>query len=325
MKRKTFPLLIVLLTIIVLLPLSTQATDIKLWLDGELREDAQIIIENDRTLVPIGFISRELGLATTWDQGTKTATIVSGNGQSQKVLQITIGHPVVQFDNEYITLDVTPKIVHDRTYVPLAFTGNALGTPVEWDGENRRVLVGEKPSDASLFTGYRLEPSITYHQGDLHFQGTEMDLFYGVDLKPFVMFEDLGYFEIYPCINWYSMEIYLQDEFTTSYDYQKVKDISGSRVEITAVDMDNDGNKELLVAVHTPNEPGKVAIYSLTNKFYHDDGTYVDTLSANLIGTVPFQREVYIFDDGSLQMSSPSGDVFIYSLVDGKLVIKPLN
>lgn len=134
--------------------LSTQviaASPIKLIVDGkDITALSSPKIENDRTLVPIRFISEELGATVTWNDSDRTVLIEK---QGRSVL-LRIGSNLVEYDNglDYDLSDVAPKIFIDRTYVPLRLVSTALGIGIEWNDALRAVVVdSSKTSQSTSF------------------------------------------------------------------------------------------------------------------------------------------------------------------------------
>ncbi len=126
---------------------SDAARAIKLFVNGEdITKLTSPIIEEDRTLVPIRFISEEIGATVTWDNANRTVR-VEKDGKS---FLLKIDSRLVEFNNggSYELTDVAPKIINDRTFVPLRLVSNALNININWDEENRYVLVdSNKPSE----------------------------------------------------------------------------------------------------------------------------------------------------------------------------------
>lgn len=116
---------------------SVEAREVRILLDGNLVEtDVAPIIEQDRTLVPIRFISESMGYDVKWNQEAKEVTI-SGD----KIIRLTVNKPAIQVAGETIPLDVAPKLVQDRTMVPLRAISEAFGLFVDWDHENYTVVL----------------------------------------------------------------------------------------------------------------------------------------------------------------------------------------
>ncbi len=116
------------------------AKPISLLVDGkDITHLSSPIIENDRTLVPIRFISEELGATVTWNESERSVFVQKGND----TVLLRIGSNLVQYDNgaDYDVSDVAPKIYNDRTFVPLRLVSNALGIAVDWNDSARTVLV----------------------------------------------------------------------------------------------------------------------------------------------------------------------------------------
>lgn len=95
------------------------------------------VFDNDRILVPMRAIFEALDTFVGWDPDTQT--ISAQNGTSFLLLQIA--NPTLFKNNEKISLDTAPKIIGERTYVPLRAVSEALDCKVLWDGETRTVTV----------------------------------------------------------------------------------------------------------------------------------------------------------------------------------------
>lgn len=137
--------------------------DLYLVVDGQKVEtDATCFIEKDRTLVPIRFISEALGSKVYWDNEAKKVTITSQD-ESQKIdLFINSVNAKINENNEIkdVTLDVPAKIVNSRTFVPVRFISETLGVEVNWDNDNKVVIIGDiKKYNKDEFTKLRQEKS----------------------------------------------------------------------------------------------------------------------------------------------------------------------
>lgn len=113
---------------------------------------ASPILESGRILVPVRFVTEELGARVGWNNAEKKVTIRQEN--LEIVLRID-SHLVSYNTTEgqaYNLLDVAPKIIHNLTYVPLRFISNALAIGIEWDEDARTVYVdSSKTSDIEPF------------------------------------------------------------------------------------------------------------------------------------------------------------------------------
>ncbi|MGM9935886.1 MAG: stalk domain-containing protein [Candidatus Ornithomonoglobus sp.] len=105
-------------------------------------------IENDRTLIPIRAIAEGLGLEVSWDEAERKVTI---DGKSKIVL--TIDSALAEVDGESVELEAAAHIVDDRTFVPLRFISENMGTEVEWDETTRTVTIAEKRDEGERGPG----------------------------------------------------------------------------------------------------------------------------------------------------------------------------
>lgn len=147
MKEKVFNL-ILFSSLLILFIFSQQfntcslaAPPIKLVADGkDITSLASPIIENGRTLVPIRFVTEELGGKVDWKDKEKRVIIQKDN----LLVNLKINSLLVSYEDgqkNYSLMDVEPKIIDGRTFVPLRFVGNALGVGVEWDEDTRTVNI----------------------------------------------------------------------------------------------------------------------------------------------------------------------------------------
>ncbi|OEG00194.1 hypothetical protein BHF71_05765 [Vulcanibacillus modesticaldus] len=112
---------------------------IKVKLNGEYVQFDQppIIDENDRTLVPIRFISEELGAKVTWEGSTQTVIVT----KDDRVIELSIGKTTAEIDGRTYQLDTSAKLVNGRTLVPIRFISEALGLEVGWEGNTQTVIL----------------------------------------------------------------------------------------------------------------------------------------------------------------------------------------
>lgn len=180
---KKFKKIILFLSVVAIaLSLNTYASQkTYLVVNGEhIKTDVDPFIENGRTLVPIRFISENLDCTVDWNQEEKVVTVTANNpktykvklivdangetkGQTEEVdrdvmkMELTAGSDVAKLydKDDKVTekkLDVAAKIVKGRTFVPVRFITETMGVAVDWDKENRVVLIGDTSKyDAQKF------------------------------------------------------------------------------------------------------------------------------------------------------------------------------
>jgi len=117
------------------------AAEVKLVIDGkEMTTDPAPMIDAGRTLVPLRIISEELGGLVSWSSVSKKVEIINQG----RVLDMRIDDPLVAYDVEagvYEIIDVPPRLVDSRTFVPLRLVSNALNVAISWDANSKTVSV----------------------------------------------------------------------------------------------------------------------------------------------------------------------------------------
>lgn len=145
----------IILMMIVSVFISEAASDpITITLDGKtVSTDADPIIVQNRTLVPISSIVSALGGTSSWDQDSHTATFVKGS----TTVKVTIGSTTATVNGTKKTMDVAPQLVKvdnkggARTMVPLRFISEGFGYDVDWDNPTRTVII-KSPSSGNTST-----------------------------------------------------------------------------------------------------------------------------------------------------------------------------
>ena len=139
--------LIFMLLISTLIPSNSYAKqEVKLWINGEfVKTDVAPILENGRTLVPIRVISEALGYEVNWFPEKQMVSIglpgdASGNGMFLWIGEKTVGLGEYENGND---LEVAPKLINGRTFVPIRAIAENFVETVNWDSEKWTVAIGE--------------------------------------------------------------------------------------------------------------------------------------------------------------------------------------
>lgn len=179
MKGRIGRLLLVVMMAMVLLPIGAQAEKpVTLVIDGRtILTDAPPFIENNRTMVPIRVISESLGAEVHWDEENRLVTVLDRGktggfstffileidnrmakmadlAKMNRILEEGAKIPDGASRKAYLdkaesqgrfytdrSLDTAPVIRNNRTYVPIRFIAEELGMDVNWDHENRKVII----------------------------------------------------------------------------------------------------------------------------------------------------------------------------------------
>lgn len=159
---KRFVSFLLLFAMLISMSLTANADDeITVTVDGVAVEfDAKPFIENDRVLVPMRAVFEAMGAYVTWYED-KREVWITRNMPNKIVKYLWIGiddNHLYWYDQSVllsnkgsrgdgnIELDVSATIHEDRTYVPLRAISEAFDYNVDWDGENRTVIIAKKPT-----------------------------------------------------------------------------------------------------------------------------------------------------------------------------------
>ncbi len=106
------------------------------------------INEDNRTMVPVRFVSNELGASVVWDGDTQKVTI----SQAGKTIELIIGNNFAHVNGERVEFDTAAVIVESRTMVPVRFISQTFGADVVWDDLTRTVYVTTGPTEPPAVT-----------------------------------------------------------------------------------------------------------------------------------------------------------------------------
>lgn len=203
MKIGCFTLVLAIILTVVLMgtAMAFADTPISLTLNGAavpLDPLAPPIIESSRTLVPYRALLEAMGAKVLWDQEAMMATAVLGSNQ----VQVTIDNAVGFVNGAAKNMDVPPRIVNNRTMIPLRFVMENLNCTVGWDEKTRTVSVATGKVDSltkilsialeETPTSYRIVATgdnNIYGTGTFAYEGPER---FGIDIKNATFIQGVG-------------------------------------------------------------------------------------------------------------------------------------
>ena len=109
-----------------------------------VKSDVAPYIQNERTMVPIRFISETLGYKVTWDNDKREVGV---KGKDTEIL-LKVDSKNAKVNDKDVKLDAPASIKKDRTFVPLRFVAENLKAEVKWDKENFKVIINDKNSSS---------------------------------------------------------------------------------------------------------------------------------------------------------------------------------
>lgn len=125
--------------------------------DGNTVETGEMppIILNGRTLVPAREFFEQLGAKVGWEQETKTVTVsCDGEDIVMKIDSRSVykGNKVLEISQS----DPPPKIINNKTMIPVRFVAEELGFSVSWENETRTVNISSPNKGSVTLKGIEL-------------------------------------------------------------------------------------------------------------------------------------------------------------------------
>lgn len=96
--------------------------------------DVAPFLRNERTFVPLRFVSEALGYDVEWREKEEIVKI------GHDVI-VKIGDKKIKTDTFEYEMDVEPFVEDNRTFVPLRFVSEVLGYDVTWKEAERKVII----------------------------------------------------------------------------------------------------------------------------------------------------------------------------------------
>ncbi|HZG56739.1 copper amine oxidase N-terminal domain-containing protein [Paenibacillus sp.] len=122
-------------------------TELKAFVNGKQPEfDVKPFTKNGRTLVPFRAISAALQAEVSFDDATRTVTVVRGD----VTVKLTLGSDTAYVNGVAVKLDVAAESVNGRTVIPLRFLSEAFGATVDFDAETQSVIITETETTAAV-------------------------------------------------------------------------------------------------------------------------------------------------------------------------------
>ena len=160
---KKTKLIVILLTLAILFgqnvllsePTSA-AGPVTVVVDGKtvLFPDAQPFTdENRRTMVPVRFVSVELGCDVQYFDEIKTVALYRGLIK----VELTVEQKEITILGAKKAMDTVAIIQENRTFVPVRFVAEAFGCEVEWEHATRTVIITSPDNDIYKIGDFAIE------------------------------------------------------------------------------------------------------------------------------------------------------------------------
>ncbi|PKM49898.1 MAG: copper amine oxidase [Firmicutes bacterium HGW-Firmicutes-7] len=112
--------------------------DIGIYVNNiKLNPDSSPYLENNRTFVPIRFISEALNVTIEWDGATSTAIMTAGD----QTIKLPVGSSKAYVNGVSYNVDAPIKLYNGRVFIPIRFVSEVLGCNVEWNQQTYSVTI----------------------------------------------------------------------------------------------------------------------------------------------------------------------------------------
>lgn len=105
-----------------------------------MKFDIPPVVKEGRTLIPVRAIMNGFGAEVTWDEATKTVTVV----KDDKTIVLNLADGTATVNGESVTTDIPARIISNRTFVPLRFIAETLGEKVSYDESTGEIDIGDE-------------------------------------------------------------------------------------------------------------------------------------------------------------------------------------
>ncbi len=130
-------------------PAAAAEAEPRIIVDGNLVEfpDQQPVIIDGRTFVPVRGVLETMGKKVEWDEARQAVTIsddlitlelVIGSPTMSNAVTDPVSGEVFEFNSE---LDAPPRVINDRTCLPIRAVAEGFGVKVDWNDENHTVII----------------------------------------------------------------------------------------------------------------------------------------------------------------------------------------
>jgi aromatic ring-cleaving dioxygenase len=151
--KKALRMLVVIVIMMAVFAGSAMAAEqpIRVFVDGlevSFPDQRPFVNSDNRTMVPVRFVSEALGAKVEWIALTRTVKI----DYDGKLILLEIGQKKATVGADIVSLDTAPVIYNDRTMVPLRFVSEGLGAVVDWRQLDTAAMIniftkGQSPED----------------------------------------------------------------------------------------------------------------------------------------------------------------------------------
>lgn len=127
--------------------ISFKVGDDTLSINGNFVKVETPVVINGVTLVPVRVITESFGAEVDWDGKDRCVTL----NYSEVIIKLYIDNKTAFVDGQEINLLEAPRIINDRTMVPLRFITENFGATVHYEHDTKQItVIKENPNPHSI-------------------------------------------------------------------------------------------------------------------------------------------------------------------------------
>ncbi|NLD18334.1 MAG: copper amine oxidase N-terminal domain-containing protein [Tissierellia bacterium] len=115
-------------------------TDVKVYLNGELKDEMKNYIRDSRTFIPLRQMFEILKLSATFDLDTEDIIISTGDYKPHIIMTLYSSR-LRDINGDVKEMDVKPFVYEDEKYVPLRYIAEAFEYNIRWDEDTFSVYI----------------------------------------------------------------------------------------------------------------------------------------------------------------------------------------
>ena len=154
-------------------------------------KDPAVIIDG-RTMAPVRFFIEEIGGKVIWDGQKESVAMLAG----KSTIELFIGRKTMVVDGVETQLDVAPKLIDGRTFVPLRALCENIGCRVNWNEDERTVeiMLNDKTSMeySKADTSHLSNENNAFHTHSTRYKDDVISFFWG-NYDEFQKIKDIAY------------------------------------------------------------------------------------------------------------------------------------
>lgn len=143
---------------------------LQVYVDGKLvqfGEDKPVNV-NGTTLVPVRVLLEDLKFEIDWNQESQIVTATSTDPRNVTVISLQIGQETAYVNSKPKTLLESPRIINEKSYVPLRFIVEETGYEIDWNQKLNKIAIDTVIESRGFLWQVENDGNVVYLLGSIH-------------------------------------------------------------------------------------------------------------------------------------------------------------